>query len=569
MLTLNETIKLLTDLADGHSQIAARGVGDLAEWNPSERTYPLLWIVPIDTDTEDSRLSRTFRIGCFDRVIIGEDGQDNTHHEQEVLSDMEMVLLDFVAYFVQQDQSDYFTARIANLTPATEQMDDRLAGYFVELTISQDWTFNKCQIPATVGSPAADVDGLTLYDFCDSSVFNRLTQAQKDCLTTALCGTCDDATVVNTLVSPTWSYDIPSGDTYRLPKAKMLDSDGVTVASANYIPESDGFIFTATPCTPVPTLEIGIYSDAGHTTLITEADYGDTVYIKAVATNMTPTTYYLYKDNAVVACLPETNGTGEFTYVVDLYGDIDFAVIAVDATNGVADSEPYTLTVAELFPPDIAGCEIWINADRLDTYTFNGLNVVQQDDLSGNSNNLVATTTSHEPLYLNTGLGINGLRSVKYEGNEYLVATGVSLNTVAGSSVFMVVEFHNSDTGGIISNGNNITDGSAYFNLQQNGLNVRTFALSGAYGSLHPITLGTKYLLEVHRTSTSEDFVINGTTVQTRVIGTTGNKNNIYINTGFGGQSSSTIADIDIHNTILTPTEKADIRGYLTDKWAI
>jgi hypothetical protein len=568
MFTLNETIKLITDVADGHSQIASRGVGDLAEWNPSERTYPLLWIVPVDSDTEDARLNRTFRIGCFDRVIVGEEGQDNEGHEQEVLSDMEMVLLDFVAYFVQQDQQDFFTARIANLTPATEQMDDRLAGYFLDLTISQDWTFNKCQIPATVGSPSADVDGITLYDFCDDSVFNRLTQTQKDCLTTALCGACDDATVINAS-TPTWSHDIPSGDSYRLPKATMLDSDGATTVLANYIPAADGFMFTATPCAAVPSLAIGIYSDAGHTTIITEADFGDTVYVKAVATNITATTYYLYKDNAVVACLPVTNGTGEFTYVVDLYGDIDFSVIAVDATTGVADSEPYTLAVAELFPPDIAGCEMWINADRLDTYTFNGANVSQQDDLSGNSNHISAPAASNEPLYLDTGLGLNGLRSVRYDGAEYQVATGVSLNTVTGSSVFIVVEFHASDSGGIISNGNSITDGTSYFNLQQNGMNVRTYAQSGSYSSSHAITIGTKYIIEVHRTTSQEEFIINGTTMHTRVIGTTGNKNNIYVNTGYNGQASTTIADIDIHNAVLTPTEKADIRTYLTDKWGI
>ncbi len=248
MYTLNETIKLLTDVADGHDQIAARGVGNLAEWNPSERTYPLLWIVPLDTSTEDGRLGRTFRIGCLDRVLMGEEGQDNEHHEQEVLSDMECVLLDFVAYFVQQDQEEFFTTRIANLEPVTETLDDRLAGYFVELTILHDWTFDKCQIPATIGSPASSVDGITLYDFCDDSVFNRLTDDQKTCLTTQLCGTCDDATVQNHDSSPTWSQTIASGGSYTLPQAKMLDSDGTTTVLADYIPNTQGFMFTATAC---------------------------------------------------------------------------------------------------------------------------------------------------------------------------------------------------------------------------------------------------------------------------------------------------------------------------------
>ena len=358
MLTLNETIKLITDVADGHSQIAARGTGDLAEWNPSERTYPLLWVIPVDSDTEEARLNRTFRLGCFDRVITGEEGQDNSGHEQEVLSDMEMVLLDFVAYFVQQDQQDFFTARIANLTPATEQMDDRLAGYFVDLTISQDWTFNKCQIPATIGSIDPSVDGLTLYDFCDASVLARLTAAQNTCLSTAF-GACADATVVNS-ATPTWSQDIVSGASYTLPKIKMLDSDGITTSLANYIPETDGFAFTATPCTVAPTITIALYSDSGHTTALVNPRYNQTIYVKSTVTGITPTLYtFSAKNSARGLCISES-ASNTASWVINL---ADVLTISVLATDGVSEITATATTTIDGF---ITKWRTWNNGSSND-----------------------------------------------------------------------------------------------------------------------------------------------------------------------------------------------------------
>ena len=93
-----------------------------------------------------------------------------------------------------------------------------------------------------------DTDILHAFNFCNQSTFDRLTDAQKTCLTDELCGTCDDATVQNHDSTPTWSQTIASGSSYTLPQAKMLDSDGSTTVLADYIPNTQGFMFAATPC---------------------------------------------------------------------------------------------------------------------------------------------------------------------------------------------------------------------------------------------------------------------------------------------------------------------------------
>lgn len=149
-----------------------------------------------------------------------------------------------------------------------------------------------------------DTDILHAFDFCNQSTFDRLTDAQKTCLTDELCGTPDPATLdingvevadiasgatrnqevhnsdggdvgsnnsgewvvgdstVQNNATPTWSQDIPSEDGYTLPQGKMQDSDGSTVL-ADYIPESEGFMFTASACTS-PTITFTGGADIGY-----------------------------------------------------------------------------------------------------------------------------------------------------------------------------------------------------------------------------------------------------------------------------------------------------------------
>jgi len=336
MLTLNEIVKQLTDIADDHDQIAAYGVGDLAEWNPTERNYPLMWVHYVGANTDEGVLSTVLRVGIFDRVHVGEEGEDVTHHEQEVLSDTQLIILDVLAYFVQGHQTEYYSLHQSDLTPATEQMDDRVAGHFIDITVSQNWDFSKCQIPANFGSPASTVDGLTLYDFCDAAVFARLTQAQRDCLTTELCGACDDATVENN-ATPTWSQVIASGATYTLPQAKMLDSDGVTEVLADYIPSASGTMFTATPCAAIPSIAVALDDS---TPVI-----GDEIIITVTPTNTTPTEYiYIVEYNSTMELL-EYSASPTCNWTVSVSGAFEIFVLTNESgTKKVYNSATGTAT---------------------------------------------------------------------------------------------------------------------------------------------------------------------------------------------------------------------------------
>ena len=186
MLTLNQIVSQITNLAAAHEQIAESGVGDFAEWQAKERSYPILWVFHESTAVSQMEIAFSIRLICADRVIVGEEGDDTQGHEQEVISDTLLVLLDFLAYFQQNHSQPYNVVTSATIDPFTERLNDRLAGNSVTIQIRQPFDWNKCQIPQSGASIPPTVDGLTLYNFCDPSVIARLTNEQVVCLQEAL-----------------------------------------------------------------------------------------------------------------------------------------------------------------------------------------------------------------------------------------------------------------------------------------------------------------------------------------------------------------------------------------------
>jgi hypothetical protein len=210
LLTLNQIHAQIVALANAHYQIAEVGMGTIAELQGKpDRLYPLLWLSNEGGSLEDNYKVDNIRLTMFGRVIVGEEGQDDDASEIEVLSDMQLILLDFLNYFHQQHGQEYVTDKAATLEHFTERTNDRTAGYSCVLELKQFYDWNKCNIPQSGAVIPPTIDGLTLYDFCDQSVIDRLTATQVACLEAELCGTCADATVQ---LNGTTVGTIPSGD---------------------------------------------------------------------------------------------------------------------------------------------------------------------------------------------------------------------------------------------------------------------------------------------------------------------------------------------------------------------
>uniref|UniRef100_UPI0040484C0B hypothetical protein n=1 Tax=Yoonia sp. TaxID=2212373 RepID=UPI0040484C0B len=216
-------------------------MGTIAELQGKpDRLYPLLWLSNEGGSLEDNYKVDNIRLTMFGRVIVGEEGQDDDASEIEVLSDMQLILLDFLNYFHQQHGQEYVTDKAATLEHFTERTNDRTAGYSCVLELKQFYDWNKCNIPQSGAVIPPTIDGLTLYDFCDQSVLDRLTAEQNACLLLEF-GNCADATVENSDAS--YSTTVASGATLVLPNIDFTDSDGTTTS----VPSVQNIVATPIP----------------------------------------------------------------------------------------------------------------------------------------------------------------------------------------------------------------------------------------------------------------------------------------------------------------------------------
>jgi hypothetical protein len=379
VLTLNQIVSQITNLATAHEQIAESGVGDFAEWQAKERSYPILWVFHESTAVSQMEISFSIRLICADRVIVGEEGDDTQGHEQEVISDTLLVLLDFLAYFQQNHSQPYDVVTSATIDPFTERLNDRLAGNSVTIQIRQPFDWNKCQIPQTGAAIPPTVDGLTLYNFCDPSVIARLTDEQVACLIAQYNEPCEDATI--TINSAPFA-SVVSGGALNVPVIQNGSPVGAKVGSNWVIPPcADGTVnITNTDADPIATVTVasgGVepyvipnvswtnsdgsaestpYGDAivcdmagpsgGVTVAVSNAnpDVGDTITITATPTGFTPTSYQFILFNGSITLLAQQAGNTLNWTVNSPQGSYDVYVLATDGTVNAYGSTPITTT---------------------------------------------------------------------------------------------------------------------------------------------------------------------------------------------------------------------------------
>lgn len=378
MLTINQIITQVKDLATAHHQIREVGVGTIAELQAKEREYPLLWISHESGSLDGAYKINNIRLTVFDRVLMGQEGQDDSFHEQDVLSDTETILLDFLNYFHQQHLQRYARLQNAPLEHFTERTNDRTAGWSTVLELRQFYDWNKCSIPETGATIDPTVDGLTLYDFSDQSVLDRLTDQQELDLIAELCGDPDpvqiqvngvdtetaesgttydqaihdsagdnvgtaanpsvvgDATVENSDAS--YSGTVKAEGNLVLPNITFTDSDG----SASNVPSVQDI--TATPCSTIKSVALSI-SD-------TSPDFGDVITLTATPSNITPTKYFFFawQESTDTFHFLQESASNTYVWTTDVIGDWSIHVIADDGTDYVAACE--AITIAEVFDAD-------------------------------------------------------------------------------------------------------------------------------------------------------------------------------------------------------------------------
>lgn len=360
MLTLNQIHAQIVALANAHYQIAEVGMGTIAELQGKpDRSYPLLWLSNEGGSLEDNYKVDNIRLTMFGRVIAGEEGQDDDASEIEVLSDMQLILLDFLNYFHQQHGQEYVTDKAAQLEHFTERTNDRTAGYSCVLELKQFYDWDKCSIPQSGASIPPSVDGLTLYDFCDQATIDRLTLTQIACLEAEF-GNCADATVENSDAS--YSTTVASGGTLVIPDTAISANGDLVLNQPSTIAkditvryDTQGTVATTISggeivvpdVAAVPSLTIGVFSDAGYTTPVTGGAFGDTVYIKLYESNIVPTGFTISFNGGSDKVINQAGAT--YTWVIDVKGTVTINASARDGSDGVANATAFTFTTTNAY----------------------------------------------------------------------------------------------------------------------------------------------------------------------------------------------------------------------------
>ena len=148
-LTLNQILDRLRTLSLSHQQINSFYFGSVPEFDANgDINYPACFIEQLTGSIDRSQHLQTygFRIYMLDRVLVSEDTEGN---EQEVLSDRHSVASDFMAMLTYyDDMGDWQVGTLAGATPVTEQLNDMVAGVYLDVTISVDYIADRCQVPA-------------------------------------------------------------------------------------------------------------------------------------------------------------------------------------------------------------------------------------------------------------------------------------------------------------------------------------------------------------------------------------------------------------------------------------
>jgi hypothetical protein len=304
-------------------------------------------------------------------------------------------------------------------------------------------------------------------------------------------------------------------ETYTIADVNWTDSDGS--------PQTSEYS-SAIVCTPSvsSSITLGAYSDAGHTTPITEADFGDTIYLLATPTGINPTSYQFYAIDSsdVMTFIAEQVGSS-FTWVIN--STIDVQRIYVHATD---DDDN------------------WVGVDI--DFTVNGISFVNSTKFNG--------TDEYVSIPYNAAL--------EFGTNERTYVTWFQLDTLSG--VRGIMDAANST----ISNGVSILQVNAVVSVYINS--VATAISTGT------LTLGVWYQIT---TTYNDTFGIWAVYLDGVLIGTrasTTNTNNgeailLGLQSGFARYMDGNIALTKIYDKYFTPDDVAESynAGTLTDPRAL
>lgn len=211
--SLNQLIKIFSDFADSHLQINSFGFGEVYEANGNPKVTgntPTLWVFPTQATPLENTTIYSFDVRCWDLVTKGEE------NENDVLSDCQQTLFDFIQFIKHNDIFDINVSGDPSLTPFTEQLADDVTGWECSIDIEVNSINSDCMIPMGVITPFPNPLNCEPVIVTDNG--NEITLDAGDTYTCSGGGAGDKVDILinglvwDTLIAPT-TEDIPVKNT--------------------------------------------------------------------------------------------------------------------------------------------------------------------------------------------------------------------------------------------------------------------------------------------------------------------------------------------------------------------
>ena len=147
-LTLNQTVKLIRDIAQSHNQINTVYFGDVWEFlAQADNVYPAMFYSLTGSSISTRTLSLDFSLFFLDRQL-----QDESN-ETEVLSDQLLIAQDIYSMF-RHPNFNWKLDENASIEFFTENEKDYLAGVRLDITMNYPMLTDRCQVPTNFNYPS-------------------------------------------------------------------------------------------------------------------------------------------------------------------------------------------------------------------------------------------------------------------------------------------------------------------------------------------------------------------------------------------------------------------------------
>lgn len=143
LVNYKQIIEDLEEISNHHEQVNSFGFGDLFQLTNDIITnkspeYPRVYVLPEDTVFDQNQLTYNFQIIVADQLL-----QDYSN-QRDVLNDTLEIIKDI---FTQLYLSEYESEWNATVSPFLENYEDILAGWTLNIQLTQPFDYNRCELP--------------------------------------------------------------------------------------------------------------------------------------------------------------------------------------------------------------------------------------------------------------------------------------------------------------------------------------------------------------------------------------------------------------------------------------